>query len=30
MSFTLGDGGAHITLESFGGSIHLRRSGRRQ
>lgn len=29
LSFTLGGGGARITLESFGGSIELRRPGRR-
>jgi Putative adhesin len=29
LSFTLGDGGARINLESFGGSIELRRPGNR-
>lgn len=26
-SFTIGNGGAHLELESFGGAIHLRRPG---
>lgn len=29
LSFRLGDGGARIELESFGGSVHLRRPGGR-